>query len=130
MATITKNMSNLDIYNAATMLLENFKEDLNLPVKINFYLQKNMTAVVDLAKEIDKARMEIIQKYAEPLEEGDEQYTIKPEFVETVNSEITDLLALEQEVKVRMIALEAFDNVDLSAGQVSAIMFMIDEDEE
>jgi hypothetical protein len=39
----TKMMTNLDIYNIANALLENFKDfNVSLPVKVNFYFQKNM----------------------------------------------------------------------------------------
>ena len=129
MAMIRKTMSNIDIYNNANMLLEAFKDEMSLPVKVNFYLQKNMTAIVDMAKEIDKSRMEIIQKYGK-LEEETGNYTFEEEIVETVNQELADLFSLEQEVKINLIELDWFGSLELSSAQMAAIMFMIKEEEE
>ena len=125
---ITKTMSNVDIYNNASMLLEAFKEDINLPVKVNFYLQKNMTTIVDMAKEIEKTRIEIIQKYG-ILNEETQNYTFDEKSIETVNQELADLFSLEQDVKLNMIDIDWFGSVELSAAQMSAIMFMIKEEE-
>lgn len=129
MATITKNMSNIDIYNTASGLLEAFKEEMNLPVKVNFYLQKNMNNIVDMAKDIDKTRMEIMQKYGTPDEDGT-NYTFTEDIVDTVNKELADLFSLEQEVKINLIELDWFGSLELSSVQMSAIMFMIKEEEE
>jgi len=62
---ITKNLyTNLDIYNKAAAMVEAFNakdgSELNYPVKVNFYLQKNMNAFLNLAKEIEQKRIEII----------------------------------------------------------------------
>lgn len=129
MAMIRKTMSNIDIYNNANMLLEAFKDEMSLPVKVNFYLQKNMTAIVDMAKEIDKSRMEIIQKYGKPEEETG-NYTFEEDVIETVNQELADLFSLEQEVKINLIELDWFGSLELSSAQMAAIMFMIKEEEE
>lgn len=126
---ITKTMSNVDIYNIASMLLEAFKEDMALPVKVNFYLQKNMAAIVDLAKEIDKARMEIIEKYGK-LDEESGNYTFEDDIVDTVNKELEDLFSLEQDVKINQIDIDWFGSVEFSAAQMTAIMYMIKEEEE
>lgn len=129
MATITKNMSNIDIYNNANMLLDAFKEEMSLPVKVNFYLQKNMNAIVEMAKEIDKTRIEIIQKYGKP-ESDTGNYTFEEDVIETVNKELADLFDLEQEVKINLIELDWFGSVELSSVQMASIMFMIKEEEE
>lgn len=129
MATITKNMSNVDIYNTASMLLEAFQEEMNLPVKVNFYLQKNMNSIVEMAKEIDKTRMDIIEKYGK-LDEESGNYTFEEDVIETVNQELADLFTLEQEVKINLIELDWFGSLELSSVQMSAIMFMIKEEEE
>jgi hypothetical protein len=128
MATITKNMSNIDIYNTASMLLEAFKEEMNLPVKVNFYLQKNMNNIVDMAREIENARVEIIKKYGKPDETG-ENYQFEEGDIETVNKELADLFSLEQDVKINQIDLDWFGSLELSSVQMSAIMFMIKEEE-
>lgn len=125
---ITKSMSNIDIYNTASMLLEAFKEDMSLPVKVNFYLQKNMTTIVDMAKDIEKNRMAIVEKYGNFNEENG-NYTFSDDVIDTVNKELEDLFSLEQDVKINMIDIDWFGSVELSAAQTAAIMYMIKEEE-
>ena len=62
---VRKSMSNLVIYNKANALLQEFSqlEDMILPVKVHFYLQKNMEKIVAMAQELEKQRMGIIEKY-------------------------------------------------------------------
>ena len=125
---ITKSMKNLEIYNIAISLMENFKDELNLPVKVNFYLQKNMTAIVEMAQEIDKTRKEIIEKFGTPVEEGSDEITVAPENLDAANKELTDLFELEQEVKIYPIKLDWFGDINFSSQQVAAITYMIEEE--
>ena len=125
----TKTMTNLEIYAYADALMNAFKEEITLPVKVNFYLQKNMTRMIEAGKEVEKTRMEIIQKYGTPTEDG-QNIEVSADMVETVNKELEDLFALEQEIKVNEIALDAFDGIDLTSAQVAAIAFMIKDEEE
>lgn len=126
---MNKTMTNLEIYAYANALMDAFKEDITLPVKVNFYLQKNMTRMIEAGKEIEKTRMDIIQKYGTPTEDG-QNIEVSADMVETVNKELEDLFALEQEIKVNEIALDTFDGIDLTSAQVAAISFMIKDEEE
>lgn len=125
---ITKSMKNLEIYNIAISLMENFKDELNLPVKVNFYLQKNMTTIVEMAQEIDKTRKEIIEKFGTPVEEGSDEITVAPENLDAANKELTDLFELEQDVKIYPIKLDWFGDINFSSQQVAAITYMIEEE--
>ena len=130
---ITKELyTNIDIYNKATALIEAFNtqdgSDLNYPVKINFYLQKNMNALISLAREIEQKRMEIVQKYGNKKEDT-EEYIIPEDKIEEATQELQDFFNLEQEVPISMMRLEWFDKIDMTAAQVSAISFMIEEEE-
>ena len=42
MATKNITLTNLEIYTTAQALMENITTDMNLPVKVGFYIQKNM----------------------------------------------------------------------------------------
>ena len=126
---MSKTMTNLEIYAYADALVNAFKEEVTLPVKVNFYLQKNMTRMIEAGKEIEKTRVEIIQKYGAPTEDG-QNIEVPVDSVEIVNKELEDLFALTQEIKVNEIALEAFDGIELSSTQVAAITFMIKDEEE
>lgn len=125
-----KNMTNLQIYNIANMLLENFQNtNMELPVKVNFYFQKNMNHIVEMAQDIDKSRVAIFEKYGTKDEENN-QYTFKPEDTDTVNKELQDLFDLEQEVKLNMLKLDWFDDIKLTTQQVAAMECMIEEEDE
>lgn len=124
-----KTMTNVEIYNYANALMSVFNEEMTLPVKVNFYLQKNTNTMIEAGKEIEKARMDIIQRYGAPSEDG-QSYEVPAENIEAVNKELEDLFSLEQEIKINEISLEAFANVELTTAQVAAIAFMIKEEEE
>lgn len=125
----TKMMKNSEIYSLGNALLECMQEELTLPVKIKFYLQKNMNKVISLAREIEQSRTEILNKYGTLSEDGTSYHFDDDKIVEA-QKELNDLFELEQEVKVNMLELDWFDSVELSNEQVNAIMFMINDEEE
>lgn len=131
MATIRKTMNNMEIFNTATMLMEAFQkeEETVFPVKINFFLQKNITTITDMARDVEKTRSEIVQKYGQPSEEDPNQYVVPQENIEAVQKELEDLFNLEQEVVVNTLKIDWFDNINMSAKQVAAIAYMIEEEE-
>lgn len=124
-----KMFKNSEIYSMGNALLEHMQGGLNLPVKINFYLQKNMNAIIELARGIEQSRSDILQKYGTLSEDGT-SYHFEDDKIEVAQKELNDLFDLEQEVKIYMLKLDWFDNVELSSEQVSAIMFMIEDEEE
>ena len=122
-------LTNLQIYNYANALLEEFGAgcDITLPVKINFFLQKNIQTLTTLGKEVENARLAIVQQYGELNEEGT-AYIIPADKIEAASNELNDLLNLEQDVLIRTFKIESFDNVDLTYKQMNALMFMIDDE--
>lgn len=121
-------MTNTDIYTYAMKLAESFTDDTQrLPVKVNFYLQKNKSLLISLAQDIETSRMEIIRNYGAPSEENEGQYIIPADKVTEAQKELSDLLALEQEVTIYKINIDSIpDDLALTTGQMDAIMFMID----
>ena len=129
-------LSNLDIYTLAQQIVQIQQNEQytnkSYPVKINFYLQKNQNVILDLAKEIEKERMDILQKFQDPTAEieednGQQQIIIPKEKVDQVNQELNDLLALEQEVTIYTIDLAVFDEIEMTPQEFQAINFMITE---
>ena len=120
-------MTNNEIYTTANQLVAAFNDDTQrLPIKINFYLQKNKKTLVALAQDIEAARMEIAKSYG-TLSEAQDQYIIPPENMEKAQKELNDLFDLEQEVPIGKISIDKIDeDLVLSAGQMDALMFMID----
>lgn len=120
-------LTNNEIYLYAKNLIEAFNDkDQKLPIKINFYLQKNKNTLIELAGSIENARIEIAKNYGN-LDAESQQYIVPPEKIEEVNKELTDLFSLEQEVQIYMIKIDDLDdNLSLTTAQMEAILFMIE----
>lgn len=118
---------NQEIYNYALALNEAFADNTQrLPMKVNFYLQKNKKTLMELAQDIEASRMEIVQNYGQLNEDGS-QYIISKENIQDAQKELNDLFNLEQEVCIYKINAENLpDDISLTTGQMEAIMFMID----
>lgn len=129
MATKNITLTNLEIYTTAQALMESITTDINLPVKVGFYIQKNMKKMTELAQEIEKSRVEIFDKYGEKDEENN-QYKFDKSVQEQVQKELNDLFDLTQDVKTNMLELDWFDDIDLNANQIAAISYMITGDED
>lgn len=124
-------LTNNEIYNYANDLAEQFAQnkDVKFPVKVNFYLQKNQSELLELAQEIEKQRIAIIQEYGITNEET-QQVEVPPEKIPEATEKLNELFSLTQEVKIYKINLDAFGNIELTAGQMQALLFMIENDEE
>ena len=121
-------MKNLEIYSIAQAYNEAFA-DFNeyLPVKVSFFMQKNIQMINQLAKDIDDLRMKIVSNYGTLTEDGS-QYIVPAESIEIANEELNALLEIEQDVVIHKIKLDAFDGIKLNTDQIQTIMFMIDEE--
>lgn len=120
-------LTNNEIYMYTRQLMDAFQDgDQKLPIKINFYLQKNKNTLLGLAQDIEKARLEIAQNYG-TLDEAGEQYVIPNDKLAEASKELEDLFNLEQEVDIYRINIDNLsDDLVLSAAQMEALMFMID----
>lgn len=120
-------LTNKQIYKYAQDLNEvtsNF--NILLPVRINFFLQKNIRIIVNYAHEIERSRLLIATQYGK-LNESQNSYDILPENIKMVNCELDDLFNLEQDLPIHIFKLSDFDGIELTYQQMSAIMFMIEE---
>lgn len=120
-------LKNSEIYNIAMLLTDNFKDSKQyLPVKINFYIQKNKDTLITLAQDIETNRIRIMEEYGVKNEDGT-SYIIKTENIEAAQREITDLFDIEQEVNICTVSLDSIpEGTTLTTGQMEAIMFMIE----
>ena len=121
-------LTNNQIYTYALGLEQMFlEEEQKLPIKINFYLQKNKNILFELARDIELARTNIAEQYGEMNEENF-QYKILPENIEIAKKEFQELLELEQEVNIYQVSIEDFPtDLILTTDQMEALMFMIKE---
>lgn len=120
-------MTNNEIYTYTRQLMDAFNDgEQKLPIKINFYLQKNKNTLLGLAQDIEKARLEIAQNYG-TLDDAGEQYVIPNDKLAEASKELEDLFSLEQDVAIHKISIDSLsDDLMLSAAQMEALMFMID----
>ena len=120
-------LTNTEIYSYALALNKAFTDNTQrLPVKINFYLQKNKNTLIELARGIEESRMEIIRNYGNPIENTD-QYQIDASKIDSAQKELNDLLDLKQEVTIYKINIDTLpDDLTLTTEQMEAIMFMIE----
>lgn len=120
-------MTNQDIYTNALALNKAFTDgEQKLPVKVNFYLNKNKKTLTELAQDIEEARMEIIRTHGTLTGDGT-SYTILPERIDDVNIELRDLFALEQDVIIYKVSIDSLsEDLSLTTGQMEAMMFMIE----
>ena len=119
-------MTNLEIYNITNNLLEAFDDsNIKLPIKINFFLQRNKKILLKLAQEIEESRINIAKQYGEQKENGN--FLIKPEDTVKVQKELDDLFNIEQDVQIAKININELDpNMELTSAQMEALMFMIE----
>lgn len=123
-------LSNQLIYNYAYNLVAAFNDQAQvLPVKINFYLQRNKKELIRLAQELEEERENLFKQYGE-YNSKENVYIIPADKQEFVKQQFNDLLALEQEVNIYKVKFTDFSNdINLTVGQMDALMFMIEDEE-
>lgn len=121
--------SNKQIYNIYLLLstyLINEKNELILPLKINFYLLSNFKTISDKAEIIEQMRQKIGKKYGE-YNPNNNSYSIKPENLENAQNELNTLLEMEQSIDIYKISLSDLEGVELTTHQMQALLFMIED---
>ena len=119
-------LTNNHIYTYATDLAAAFQDaSLKLPIKINFYLQKNKETLMAMAQDIEKARIDLLSNYGS-LDQETNRFTIDPDKISIATKELEDLFNLEQEVNIYTVSIDNFgDDLTLTTGQMEALLFMI-----
>lgn len=120
-------MTNLEIYNIANNLLEAFSDNTQkLPVKVNFFLQKNKKTLLNLAQEIEEERINIAKNYGN-LDPETGNYSVSVEHIEAAQQDLNNLFNIEQDVNIAKINYNDLDpNMELTTAQMEALMFMIE----
>lgn len=118
-------LTNQKIYDTA-IALSSFSVDGKIPVRINFFLQKNIQILAAAAEEIEAARLKVAQDFGELNEDGT-QFVVPPEKLLEARKELNDLFSLEQDLNIHIFKLDDFDGINLTYQQLSSIMFMIEE---
>ena len=121
-------LTNNEIYNYASELISEFNSecDIKLPIKVNFFLQKNIKTLTELAQEIDNSRMLIAQQYGE-LNAAGTSYVVPAEKMVEAQRELNELLNITQNVSIHIFKIDDFNDIELSYKQMNALLFMIEE---
>ena len=89
---IYKHNQNLSVFNTC---------NIKMPVRINFYLQKNIQIIQNAAIEIDNARLQIGSQFGVLSPDGS-GFDIPAEHIAEVNRELNDLFNLEQDLNIHI----------------------------
>lgn len=122
-------LTNKQIYEYTEKVLKVFSvdEEIYLPIRVNFYLHKNRNILMELAKDIEKQRIEIIKKY-EILNEETKKYEVPKDKTTDVLNEIDELFSLTQDVILYFVNMDEIkDDLTLTTQQMDALMFMIED---
>lgn len=121
-------MTNEQIYSIASMLEANpIGDNTYIPVVYNFYIQRNINTMLELKKNIDKCREQIIKHYGNH-DESKQMWMIREDCREAANKELAHLAEISQNVEITKLPLNVFADIKLSTQELRAIMFMIDVD--
>lgn len=124
--------TNKEIFDYALTLqscfyVNNMNQMRFIKAKVNFYLQKNITLLLNLGKEIEEMRDQILSQYGERDKEND-SWKIRPECIHLANQELNSLMNLKQDVKIYQLALSELLDLDFTSQEMRAILFMINDD--
>lgn len=120
-------LTNYEIYQIANNSNNLFDKDTYIPVKANFFIQRNFAKIIAAAQEIEASRLEIAKHYGE-LNFETQQYNIPEEKIAQVSQEIEDLFNIEQDIDIKTFSIEALGDIQLTTEQMQILMFMIAED--
>lgn len=122
-------LTNNQISEHSKVLLASFTNGKqNFPVRVNFYLQKNIRTLAALAKEIEEERVRILESLGQRNETNTEYIFENDLKKQQAIQELQDLFELTQDVQIYTFKLEDLDkDLSLSLEQMSAILFMIDD---
>ena len=128
---MTVKPQNQHIYTIRHLLVSSFNEIDNqyIQEKVKFLFQKNKQTRIELAKEIENARISRVKHFG-VLNEETNNFDVPTDKVDEANAEILELFNIEQEVNVYKINLDELDDLKFTSQQMEALMFMIEYEEE
>lgn len=116
-------ITNLEIYNYVEKVNKNFTGTEVLPIKLNFYFQKNNKILMEAMKELEEDRISIGRKYGTETEDG---FRLDPDKIEEADKEYKELMSLTQELNLYTIDISTLpDDLVLTTGQMDALSYML-----
>lgn len=125
---MTKIFTNKEIYNFYFLINENIiNENIVLPIKVNFAIQKNFTLLLKLSEEIEQVKEKICTQNGNYVPE-EKSFKIDKDKIESTQQQLDDLMGIKQEVKIHTIKLEDLENTQLTSKQMQSLLFMIEDE--
>lgn len=125
---MTKIFTNKEIYNFYFLINENIiNENITLPIKVNFAIQKNFTLLLKLSEEIEQVKQKICAQNGNYVPE-ENSFKIDKDKIESTQQQLDDLMEIKQEIKIHTIKLEDLENIQLTSKQMQALLFMIEDE--
>ena len=120
-----KTLTSNELFNIAENIYNNpFRNDTYIPVKYNFYIQKNIEVILKEYDRIQKHRKDIIEHYGESQEDGN--FIIPKDKIADANKELEELSNLEHNIEITMLPINDLENLELTTGELKSILFMIE----
>lgn len=122
-------LSNEKILADITKLREISKKEL--PIKASYAIAKNLKKIEDELEIYYKEREKLIDKYAEKDENGkikvDNNGFIIFKDKEGWDKEIKELLAIENDIKIRKFPIDVLEGYNMSPAELMLIEYMIED---
>lgn len=116
---------------------DSFWNNTKLPIKLQWDMKKNIDAFSEIRNTYNDFYRKVQQKYSDDkyseevtTEDGRVDRTVKEEFISEFNKEINDILATDNEVKIRKFNIEDFGSVDIDKKDMDMLSFFINEEDE
>lgn len=123
-----KLLTNQEIYEYALGLKNTFNNTIiELPVLINYSIQKNLHTLMGMAQTIDQLKNNIGERYGVYDSEVN-GFKILPENMAQVKADLEKLMEIEEKVEIRTIKLDDLKDIKLTNQQMAALLFMIEEE--
>ena len=123
-----KLLTNQEIYEYTFGLKNAFSSTvMELPILINYSIQKNLHTLTKFAQTIEQLRNSIGEKYGAYNAELN-SFKILPENMEQAKTDLKKLMEIEEKVEIRTIKLEDLKDIKLTNQQMAALLFMIEEE--
>jgi len=103
-----------------------------LPIKISFLLAKNISHINAELKIYNDERQKLVEKYSikdkndKPIIENN-QIKLQPKLINDWNKDMSELLSIENEVNIKQFSIDNLEGISISASEIMAIKFMIEE---
>ena len=128
MNKICLKMTNAEIFGFWNIFKETFENDTQyLPARVSFYFYKNLSNLNNALEIIEQARRNILLTYGN-FDSANNTYHFDEDKKNIANQELQELLQIEQEVEIILMALSWFDNLNFTSKQMQILGIMIEED--